>query len=95
MEIESIRHKALRAFFETGKAKGLPGDLVERLRKMLALIVDADDLDELKTPPNYGFHVLTGNRAGEFAMAVSRNWRMTFGLSGEQAIVNLDLEDYH
>ncbi|HZD89837.1 MAG TPA: hypothetical protein VE224_07040 [Pseudolabrys sp.] len=37
MEIESIKHKGLRAFAETGKAKGLVGD-VERIRKMLAYI---------------------------------------------------------
>jgi proteic killer suppression protein len=28
MEIESITHKALCKFVETGKPKGLPGDLV-------------------------------------------------------------------
>jgi proteic killer suppression protein len=36
VEIESISHKALRSFAETGKAKGLPGNLVARLRNMLA-----------------------------------------------------------
>ena len=95
MEIESIRHKALRTFFETGKAKGLPGDLVERLRKMLAFIVDVEGRTELKTPPNYGFHELTGDRKGEFAMTVTRNWRMTFGITDDETIINLDLEDYH
>ena len=39
MEIESIRHKGLRRFFETGNAKGLVGD-TGRLRKMLAFIDD-------------------------------------------------------
>lgn len=64
MEIESISHKALRRFVETGKAKGLPGDLVDRLFKMVNFIIDADTLDELSTPPNYGLHPLTGDRAG-------------------------------
>jgi proteic killer suppression protein len=31
MEIESIRHKPLRAFAETGKVMGLPGNFVDRL----------------------------------------------------------------
>lgn len=95
MEIESIRHKALRAFFTEGKAKGLPGDLVGRLGKMLAFIDAASDLDELATPPNYGLHPLVGDRAGEWAMTVSRNWRMTFSLNGNGALIDLDLEDYH
>ncbi len=95
MEIESIHHKALRRFVETGKPKGLPGDLVDRLLKMVTFIIDAETLDELSTPPNYGLHPLTGDRAGTWAMTVTRNWRMTFSLNEQGAIVDLDLEDYH
>lgn len=95
MEIESIRNKSLRAFFTEGKAKGLPGDLVDRLAKMLAFIAAADDLGELNTPPNYGLHALTGNRSGEWAMTLNRNWRMTFSLNESGALIDLDLEDYH
>ncbi|NKJ02016.1 type II toxin-antitoxin system RelE/ParE family toxin [Novosphingobium sp. SG707] len=94
MEIESITDKALRRFFETGNAKGLVGD-VNRLRKMLAFIVAAESLEELSVPPNYGLHPLTGDRAGTWAMTVTRNWRMTFGINDEGALIDLDLEDYH
>ena len=95
MEIESISHKALRRFVETGKPKGLPGDLVDRLFKMVNFIIDADTLDELSTPPNYGLHPLTGDRAGTWAMTVTRNWRLTFSMDEQGAVVDLDLEDYH
>lgn len=95
MEIESIRHKALRRFVETGKSKGLPGDLADRLLKMVNFIIAADALDELATPPNYGLHSLTGDRAGAWAMTVTRNWRMTFSINDQDTIVDLDLEDYH
>lgn len=94
MEIESIRDKALRRFFETGNAKGLVGD-VARLRKMLAFINDAGSLDELGTPPNYGLHQLTGDRAGTWSMTVTRNWRLTFKVNAENALEDMDLEDYH
>ncbi|MBB3957866.1 type II toxin-antitoxin system RelE/ParE family toxin [Novosphingobium sediminicola] len=94
MEIESITHKALRRFFETGNAKGLIGD-VNRLRKMLAFIVAAGSLEELSVPPNYGLHPLTGDRAGTWSMTVTRNWRLTFGINAEGALTDLDLEDYH
>lgn len=94
MDIESIRHKALRRFFETGNAKGLVGD-VGRLRKMLAFIDAAGSLDELAVPPNYGMHALTGDRRGTWAMAVTRNWRLTFGINDAGALIDLDLEDYH
>jgi proteic killer suppression protein len=95
MEIETIAHKALRAFAETGKTKGLPGDLIDRLAGMLSFLDAAKDADELLTPPNYGAHILTGNRAGTWSLTVTRNWRMTFKLTDDSKIVDMDLEDYH
>ena len=95
MDVISIRHKALRRYFETGTSKGLPGNLVDRLRKMLAFIVDAESGDELAVPPNYGLHPLKGDRDGEFAMTVTRNWRLVFTMPDDHTVADLDLEDYH
>jgi len=95
MEIGSIRHKALRGFAETGKSKGLPGNRVDRLRKMLAYLSAIETIEELKVPPNYGAHLLTGDRAGIWALTVTRNWRMTFRIGGTGTIEDMDLEDYH
>jgi toxin HigB-1 len=95
VEFESIRHKALRNFAETGRAKGLPGNVVERLRNMLAYISAAGSVEELKVPPNYGAHELTGDRKGTWSLTVTKNWRMTFWVNAEGNIENLDLEDYH
>ena len=94
MEIESIGHKGLRRFFETGNAKGLVGD-ADRLRKMLAFIDAAEHLEELATPPNFGLHELTGDRKGTWSMAVTRNWRLTFRIGDNGALIDMDLEDYH
>jgi proteic killer suppression protein len=44
--------------------------------------------------PGFGFHPLKGNRKGEFAVIVTRNWRLTFGWNDGDA-VDVDLEDYH
>ncbi len=54
VQIESIRHKALRNFAETGKPKGLDAQLVDRLRKMIAFLAAIDGPEELLTPPNWG-----------------------------------------
>lgn len=94
MDVESISHKGLRRFFETGNAKGLVGD-VKRLRNMLAFIDAAVSLDDLSLPPNFGLHGLKGDRAGTWAMTVTRNWRLTFKIDDAGALIDLDLEDYH
>lgn len=93
MEIESIRHKGLRRFVETGNPKGVIEP--ERLADMLAFIRYSASFVELATPPNYGFHPLTGDRKGTFAMIVTRNWRLTFTKVDEHTVGDLDLEDYH
>jgi len=92
MEIESIAHKALRRFAETGNAKGVIE--ADRVRNMLAYIVAAGHFAELEAPPNFGFHALTGDRKGRYAMTVTPNWRLTFTKVDEQTIAYLDLVDY-
>jgi proteic killer suppression protein len=94
MDVESIRHKGLALFFEKGNPRKLVGDR-DRIAKMLAFIDAAETLDELNTPPNYGLHKLKGDRAHIWAMTVTKNWRMTFGINEEGALIDLDLEDYH
>ena len=94
MDIDSIAHKGLRRFFETGNAKGLVGD-VTRIRKMLAYIDAAGSFDELAVPPNYGLHEVVGDKTGRWAMTVTKNWRLTFVRIDEATIADLNLEDYH
>jgi proteic killer suppression protein len=95
MQIETIRHKALRRFAETGSPKGLPAGSVERLRNMLAYIDAIDAAEELRVPPNFGAHQLTGDRKGEWSLFVTKNWRMTFRVNAAGAVKDMDLEDYH
>jgi proteic killer suppression protein len=90
MQIESIRHKALRRLVEKGDGRVMQA---ERLTDMIGFIAAAGSFDELSEPPNFGFHALTGNRAGEYAMTVTKNWRLTFAKVDEVTIG--DLEDYH
>jgi proteic killer suppression protein len=94
MDIEGIAHKGLRLFFSTGNAKGLVGD-VARIRKMLAFIDAAGSFEELALPPNYGLHELVGDKAGRWAMTLTKNWRLTFIKIDEMTIDDLNLEDYH
>jgi toxin HigB-1 len=65
MDIETVRHKALRAFLETEKPIAIDARLVGRLRNMIAFLNAAANADELKTPPNFGFHWLAGDRRAQ------------------------------
>jgi len=91
--IASFRSRALKRYWERSETKRLPPASVERIKLIL------DRLDAALTPadldlPGLGFHSLRGDRKGEFAVSVTRNWRITFGwLDGDA--VDVDLEDYH
>jgi proteic killer suppression protein len=54
----------------------------------------AGSLDELATPPNYGLHPMVGNRSGTWSMTVTKNWRMTFRINDNDALIEvLDYTD--
>jgi proteic killer suppression protein len=96
MLIASVRHKGLRRLFTHDDVSGLPANHVGKLRKMIAFLQDATGIDELRSIPTWHAHVLAGDRKGTWALHVSPNWRLTFGVDVQTGeIVGLDLEDYH
>lgn len=62
---------------------------------MLTYIDAIETVEELRVPPNFGAHQLTGDRKGEWSLFVTKNWRMTFRINDAGAIEDMDLEDYH
>lgn len=94
MDIISISHKGLRDFFLTNNTKGLKQDLLPRIRTILFALEAAPDMNTMEGPPGWRIHQLKGERAGEWSISVSGNWRLTFLIEGG-AIVDLNLEDYH
>ncbi|MEO0883954.1 MAG: type II toxin-antitoxin system RelE/ParE family toxin [Pseudomonadota bacterium] len=94
MEIASIQHKGLLAYFTSGDSKGLRQDLVLRLQNILTALEVAADVESLEGPPGWRIHQLKGDRAGVWSISVSGNWRLTFTVK-DNVIHDLNLEDYH
>lgn len=94
MDIASISHRGLRYYYLSGNTKGLRQNLIPRIRTILFAFEAAPDMATLEGPPGWRIHRLKGDRAGDWSISVSGNWRLTFGIAGG-AIVNLNLEDYH
>ncbi|CAN5120734.1 type II toxin-antitoxin system RelE/ParE family toxin [soil metagenome] len=91
--IKTFAHKGLERFSTKSDHRGIPAQSAARIERML------DRLDASVTPgdmdvPGYRFHPLKGARAGEFAVSVSGNWRLTFRFDGKDA-ADMNLEDYH
>ena len=88
-----LRHKGLRRLYESGDVRGLNADHVARIRRILAILDDAQTTQQV-SGPGYRLHPLKGNRLGQWSLRVSGNWRITFRFVKGEA-VDVDLADYH
>jgi proteic killer suppression protein len=96
VDIRNIRHRGLRRFVEKDDASGLPPEFVEKIRNILSFLQEMESVDELKSMVAWKAHQLTGDRKGTWSLTVTRNWRITFRVEeDEQAIIDVDYEDYH
>lgn len=91
--IASFRSRALRRYWERSEERRLPSEYLTRIGMILDRLDGATEPRQMDAP-GLRFHALTGQMKGRFALNVSRNWRITFGWSGEDA-TEVDLEDYH
>ncbi len=91
--IESIDDKALKQAWTKDNFGGIKPDWRRKVSIILTALDNAvvpTDLDV----PGMGFHALKGHTPTRFAVWVSRNWRITFSWSGENA-THVMMEDYH
>ncbi len=92
MAIRNFRHRGLSELFHDGRSKRVRPNMHKKCIKLMDL------LDAIGHPNDLvgvsGFHKLTGDRRGTFAMSVTGNWRLVFGWDAPD-VIDLDLEDYH
>jgi len=94
VQIRSTRHRGLNRLIEDDEDREIRRDLVKKVRRILTVLIAADDVAGVKGPPGWRIHQLTGDRAGTWSISVSGNWRVAFEVEGVD-VTNLDLEDYH
>ena len=96
MIIRSAHHRGLRRLLVDDDGRFLNLGLANRVRKILTVLVLADEMDEFlaNAPPGWHVHRLSGKRRKECNVSVSGNWRITFKEENGH-IYGLSLEDYH
>lgn len=93
--IRTFRDGALKRFWNTGKAKGLPADELEDIKDILTALAAAAVPRDMDLP-GLDFHELKGNRKGTYAVTIRArpNFRITWKWESGAA-VQVDREDYH
>lgn len=83
----------MKRFWTKSDASGLRSDWVRKVERQLTLLSEATRPEDMNVV-TFGFHALSGDQTGRFAVTVSRNWRLTFAFGGQDAVA-VDLEDDH
>ena len=96
MIVRSVRHRGLRRLIEENNPRFLRRSLVDRVRKILTVLILAEHIDGFIGDAPFGWrvHRLSDDRQNEWSVSVSGNWRITFE-EEDGYIDRLNLEDYH
>lgn len=100
VKIETIKHKGLKDYFETGNLSKLPSNQPEqqRLLDLITLLTSSSEKDWKQDCTSCGWkvkpHQLQGKRDGQWALTTQGRWRLTFSLKGGE-IYDLNYENYH
>lgn len=103
--IKSFRDKVMERVFN-GDVRRVQPNVAARIATILDALHLAESLDALAGLS--GYHALRGNRAGEYAVTVTRNWRIIFTVGTEIVtdpdtkeeweefhVYDVGYEDYH
>jgi toxin HigB-1 len=92
--IRSFRDRRTQALYETSTDRRLPASLVRRVLHRLEAVQMAKALADLASPPGNRLHALSGDRIGQYAIAVNLQWRICFRWVDGDAW-DVELCDYH
>ena len=92
--IFSIRDKRLDEIMEGRIPKRFPPHLVAAVARMVAALVAAKLLDDLRSPPGNRLEALIGDRRGQHSVRVNAQWRLCFRWT-EAGATDVELVDYH
>lgn len=90
--IKNFKHKGLQELHDNGKTKHIGTNYTKKCVRILNALKVAKNPQAMNLV-GFGFHELQGVPQ-RYAVKVNKNWRVTFGWAGEEAI-DVELEDYH
>ena len=89
----SFKSRPLQLFYEKGVSAKLPPDLLGKIGRILAFLGEIDDPKDMRLP-QWDLHQLAGDRKGQWAVKVNKNYRITFRFI-DGRVEEVDLVDYH
>ncbi len=98
MKINGFKHKGLKTLHAAGQpknVKGVQANMVKKLHMQLSAIEAAPTIRDLASVPTWKVHELTPKWPGKWSLWITGNYRLTFWLTDDDTVDDLDIEDYH
>lgn len=92
--IRSFADAETERLWRTGRSKRLPGDMLGRAKRKLAILDGATDLRDLASPPENRLERLHGGREGQHSIRINDQWRICFRWDNADAF-DVEVTDYH
>ncbi len=92
--IESFASEETDMIFHGKISKKLPLDIQRTARRKLLYLDNAEDLHDLRAPPDNLLEKLKGKRAGQYSIRINDQWRICFEWVDNKAR-KVEIVDYH
>ena len=92
--IRSFRSAETERVWRGERSRRLPPDIQDTARRKLRMLNNAQNLHDLRVPPNNRLEALTGERSGQHSIRVNDQWRLCFRWQGGHAF-DVEIVDYH
>jgi len=92
--ITSFKCSETEKIFHGRFSKKLPQDIQRLAERKLIMLHFAKSLTDLRIPPANQLEALSGERNGQHAIRINRQWRICFEWH-EDGVQNVEIVDYH
>ncbi len=92
--IVSFADKETEKIWEGEKSKVLPIEIQQVARRMLRMIHNAENINDLRIPPANHLKKLRGELPDFYSMRIHDQWRVIFNWQSNNA-ENVEITDYH
>lgn len=90
--IRSFANRKTAEIWRTGRTKGAPPSNVTK--RKLAIVDNAQSLDDMRVPPGNRLEKLHGDREGQYSIRINDQYRICVEWRGNDAFA-VEITDYH
>ena len=92
--IKSFADKETDKIWNGNQSKKLPTNIQNVARRILRMINNAQNINDIRIPPANHLEKLSGNFEGFFSIRINKQWRIIFKWENDNAF-DVQIIDYH